>query len=168
MFPVHTSTLLFFHNRLDVASVGVPVGMHAMQVRIIPNRSSCRLSSLLGKILNVPNEGWIHGACMGHLFFVETGSELSGEISILWKEWAAERAYDLWTLSFSGAYCGYFSPDKYYLNRPLNYETGLMSWYGPNIEAYFTDLFHKLFKVLRGNLSTDFSQILMTALLHFL
>jgi hypothetical protein len=61
-----------------------------------------------------------------------------------WKAWAEAQGLDLWTLSFCSTYCGYFSPDKYYMETPLDYETGMMSWFGPNVEAYFTELFHEM------------------------
>lgn len=67
--------------------------------------------------------------------------DLSGEISADWKRWAERQGIDLWTSSFCAAYCGYLSPDKYYMVEPLGYETGFMSWCGPDAEAYFTALF---------------------------
>ncbi len=93
-------------------------------------------------------EGWIQGVRVGDVFFVALPFDFSGEISAEWKDWAADQGYDLWTTSFNSAYCGYLSPDEYYLEEPLNYETGLMSWFGPENEAYFTALFQHLFRLM--------------------
>ena len=77
--------------------------------------------------------------------------DFSGETALVWREWARERGASLWVTSFSGAYLGYLSPDKYYHEMGggghynQNYEIGQMNWFGPNQEAYVTDLFHHVF-----------------------
>ena len=88
---------------------------------------------------------------IGDLLFIGTPGDFSGEISVAWRKWAAQEKYDLWVTSFCGSYAGYISPDKYYdeiTNKEgsLAYETGLMSWCGPNQEAYFTDLMKHMVK----------------------
>jgi neutral ceramidase len=133
---------LTFRDQLDVASIGVPLGMPQFQLR--PVNTQFRVSPLLTYLANIPQGGWLHGARVGDIVFMGMPCDFSGEISIVWREWAEARNLELWTLSFSGTYCGYFSPDKYYNEEPLDYETKEMSWYGPNIEAYFTDLFHHM------------------------
>lgn len=137
---------LEFQTELDVASIGVPLGMPSMQMR--PVNKSFRLSPLASGILGLPKEGWMQGVRIGNLLFMGMPCDFSGEISNDWKAWAEDRDYDLWNLSFCAAYCGYFSPDRYYDEEPLGYETGMMSWFGPNIEAYFTALFHKFVEEL--------------------
>jgi neutral ceramidase len=141
---------LQFSSNLDVASIGIPLGMPSMQMRPFENSPGWRLSPLAASFAGVPNEGWMQGVRVGSLLFMAMPCDFGGEISIKWKAWAQERGHDLWTLSFCGAYCGYFSPDSVYNELPLNYETGLMSWYGPNVEAYFTALFHHFTAALTG------------------
>ncbi len=135
---------LEFRDFLDIAAIGVPVGMPEFQVRPIESNVDWRISPLLAGFLGLKREGWIHGVRIGDLFFVGMPFDFSGEASVEWKQWAARQGLDLWTLSFCSTYCGYFSPDRYYLETPLNYETGGMSWFGPNVEAYYTELFHEL------------------------
>ena len=127
----------------DVQSVGLPLEMPSMQMR--PVSTKWRLSPLVRYIANVRAEGWLQGVRVGDTFFVGLPFDFSGEVSVDWKDWAASRGFDLWTTSFNSAYCGYLSPDKYYLEEPLDYETGFMSWFGPNMEAYFTGLFQHMF-----------------------
>lgn len=135
---------LTFSNHLDIATAGVPIGMPPFQLRPSDENTNWRLSPIITGILGLQREGWIHGVRVGKLFFVGMPCDFSGEISLEWKAWAQTQGLDLWTLSFCSTYCGYFSPDKYYLQTPLGYETGMMSWFGPNVEAYFTDLFHEM------------------------
>lgn len=137
-----TPDKLTFRDRLDVAAIGVPLGMPQLQLR--PVNTKFRVSPLVRYLANIPEGGWLHGARVGDIVFMGMPCDFSGEISVEWRAWARARNLELWTLSFSGTYCGYFSPDKYYNQEPLDYETKEMSWYGPNIEAYFTDLFQHM------------------------
>lgn len=133
---------LQFRDRLDVASVGISVGMPPAQIRVASTK--WRLSPHALSLAGVPAGGWLHGVRVGDALFMGMPCDFSGEISVVWRNWAVEHKIELWTLSFCAAYCGYFSPDRYYMDEPLDYETGAMSWYGPNIEAYFTDLFQHM------------------------
>jgi len=140
---LENSADLEFHTHLDIASAGAEIGMPSMQMRPFATKSKWRVSPLLGKVFGVPPLGWVHAVRVGDLMFIGTPFDFSGETSKEWKEWAARRNITLWPTSFSAAYCGYLSPDRYYWEEPLNYETGLMSWFGPNMEAYFTALLHR-------------------------
>jgi hypothetical protein len=142
------ATELKFETNLDIASVGIPLGMPPLQMRPFPNSTRWRLSPFLVNFLGFPIGGWIHGAKVGSLLFMGMPCDFSGEISVDWRAWAAERHAELWTLSFCSTYCGYFSPDRYYLQTPLGYEVGMMNWYGPDTEAYFTALFHDIFNAM--------------------
>lgn len=138
------SEALDFETHIDIAGVGVRTGMPALQIR--PVSPNWRVSPILTRLMfrPFPTDGWIHGVRAGERFFVGLPCDFSGEISVEWKAWADARGIELWTLSFCGTYCGYFSPDEYYDVEPLNYETGLMNWFGPDTEAYFTDLFQHM------------------------
>jgi hypothetical protein len=87
---------------------------------------------------------------VGKVTLVGVPGDFSGEFSIQLRAWARERGVDLWPLSFNADYVGYISPDAYYAAGPregggdLGYETGVMSWCGPNQEAYFTGLMKHL------------------------
>lgn len=137
---------LEFHDHLDVASVGVSIGMPPVQVR--PVSTKWRLSPNALSLAGVPAGGWIHGVRIGNTLFMGMPCDFSGEISNTWRRWALDNHIELWTLSFCSTYCGYFSPDRYYNVEPLGYETNAMSWYGPNVEAYFTDLYHHVAQAL--------------------
>ncbi len=139
---------LTFESNPDIVSLGVPLGMPPFQMRPLEKNPGLRVSPFVAKIFGVPPEGWIQGVRVGKLLFVGVPFDLSGEISIEWKQWAKRRDLDAWPTGFCAAYCGYLSPDKYYNVTPLGYETALMSWFGPNNEAYFTALVHHVAEAL--------------------
>jgi hypothetical protein len=141
-----SSAGLPFSDHLDIASVGTAVGMASLQLR--PVSAKWRLSPLIGKVFGVPPIGWVHAVRIGQTVLIGMPFDFSSEVSRDWKAWASTQGYNAWPTSFSAAYCGYLSPDKYYLEEPLDYETGLMSWFGPNMEAYFTELFHHAVEVI--------------------
>lgn len=130
-----------YGSRVDVAAFGLPIGMPPIQIR--PVNADFRVSPWLARRIGLDRKGWLHFLRLNHVLFVGLPFDFSGETSLEWKDWARERDLDLWPTSFSGHYCGYLSPDRYYLDEPLGYETGEMNWYGPNLEAYMTDLFHR-------------------------
>jgi len=114
-----------------------------------PSSPKWRLSPVLSKVLGAPKAGWIQGVRIDTLVLIGVPFDFSGEVSLAWRAWAAPKGFEVWTTSFCAAYCGYLSPDKYYLevnpkDGRLDYETGLMSWFGPNAEAYFTALFQQI------------------------
>lgn len=134
-----------FETRVDIVSVGVPVLLPPMQLRL---NTSWRVSPFLLRLLGLNNKGWIQGVRVGNLLLIGTPSDFSGEISAELKSWARTQNYDLWILSFCGDYVGYISPDEYYLDTDVDgslpYETGLMSWCGPHTAAYFTTLIKQM------------------------
>jgi hypothetical protein len=131
-----------FKTNLDIASVGVPIGMPAAQMR--PMGPGFRVSPMFAKLAGIIPEGWIQGIRVGDILFVGLPYDTSGEMARQWREEMAPKGWDLWVHGFSGAYCGYLSPDKYYYEvdkkGSLGYENGFMSWFGPNAEAYMRTL----------------------------
>ena len=131
-----------FKTNLDIASVGVPVGMPPAQMR--PMGPGFRVSPMFAKLAGIIPEGWVQGIRIGDILFVGLPYDTSGELARQWREEMAPKGWDLWVHGFSSAYCGYLSPDKYYYEVDkkghLGYENGFMSWFGPNAEAYMRTL----------------------------
>ncbi len=140
---------LKFEEHVGVASLECFYAPPPAQVRMFSPK--WRLSPLAFKLLGVPTTGRLQAARIGSMFLIGMPYDLSGEISMDWQQWAREHGTDLWVTSFSGAYLGYLSPDKYYqevgedLHYNQNYEIGQMNWFGPNQEAYATELFRHVF-----------------------
>ncbi len=131
-----------FKTNLDIASVGIPIGMPPAQMR--PLGPGFRVSPMFAKLAGILPEGWVQGIRIGDILFVGLPYDTSGEMARQWREEMAPKGWDLWVHGFSGAYCGYLSPDKYYYevdkDGHLGYENGFMSWFGPNAEAYMRTL----------------------------
>ena len=141
-----------FEDRLDIVSLDAAYTPPPAQARLFsPN---WRLSPFAFNLLGVPKIGRLQAARIGTLFLIGMPYDFSGETSLVWQAWAKERGFDLWVTSFSGAYLGYLSPDRYYgeigdgLHYNQNYEIGEMNWFGPNQESYVTDLFQHAFACL--------------------
>lgn len=143
---------LSLEDRIDIASLESEYSPPPAQVRLFSPK--WRLSPFMFRLLGVPTTGRLQAARVGSMFLIGMPYDFSGETSAVWQQWARERGTDLWVTSFSGAYLGYLSPDKYYheigegLHYNQNYEIGQMNWFGPDQEAYVTDLFHKAFERL--------------------
>ena len=143
MILKQTEKGLCFQDHVPVASIGAPIELPPFQLRF--GLAGWRTSPVLARILGIPRNAWLQAVQMGDLLLIGTPGDFSGEISVAWHEWAAKKNYDLWVTDFCGSYAGYISPDKYYdeiTNKKgsLAYETGLMSWCGPNQEAFFSAL----------------------------
>lgn len=144
---------LKFENVLDVASFSSHFGMPPFQMR--PMSPNWRVSPVFCRLFSgLPPVGRMQMAKIGPMMFVGMPYDFSGETARDWRLFAADKGVNLWVSSHSGAYLGYLSPDKYYNvtepNGSMDYETGLMGWFGPNTEAYMADLFHHGFDKLSG------------------
>lgn len=143
---------LEMEDHLVAASLDAWYDPPPAQVRILSPR--WRLSPWAFHLLGVPKTGRLQAARIGSLFLIGMPYDFSGETSREWQAWAAEQGASLWVTGFSGAYLGYLSPDKYYhemgegFSYNQNYEIGQMNWFGPNQEAYVTDLFQHAFHAL--------------------
>ncbi|MBC8470112.1 MAG: neutral/alkaline non-lysosomal ceramidase N-terminal domain-containing protein [Planctomycetes bacterium] len=130
-----------FKNKVDVASIGLPVQLPPFQLRLSKN---WRVSKFLFPILGIDDDGWMHALRIGDIVLVGTPADYCGEISIDLKSRTQNRIDDLWVLSFNGDYVGYISPDRYYYDKDekggYGYERGVMSWIGPDQEAFTVSL----------------------------
>lgn len=134
-------------DKADVAALVSRFGTPPLQAR--PVSASWRLSPFMSAVFGVLPEGRMQMARIGDLVLCGMPYDFSGEVSVRWRDLAREHGYSLWVTSHSGAYLGYLSPDSYYwdlgpaYSYDHNYEVGLMNWFGPNQEAYMTDLFSR-------------------------
>ncbi len=130
-----------FEDEVDVASIGVPIELPRCDVRLTTH---LRMSRCMLALLGVDCDGWMQAVRIGDVALVGTPADYCGEISVDLKARAQNQSVDLWVLSFNGDYAGYVSPDKYYYDLDegggYGYERGLMSWLGPDQEAFTVSL----------------------------
>jgi len=143
-----------FRDTVSLRSLGVSFLVPPLQLRFAPG---WRLSPLFLRIAGIRRRAWMSAVAIDELLLVGLPCDLSGEIAAGWREEAAASGIELVPLSFSGAYVGYVSPDAYYddvyeAGEPgrLAYETAVMSWCGPDQEAFFTSLFSTARRTLYG------------------
>ncbi|MBW7866079.1 MAG: hypothetical protein GX580_12545 [Candidatus Hydrogenedens sp.] len=142
----------------DVACVSVPVDLPPLQMRLWSEK--WRLSPLSRLITGIRTNGWMSAVRVGDAVFVNAPGDFSGEIAADWRKWAGGRGIDLWVSGFSGEYIGYISPDRYYgelrdSKGGIAYETGQLSWAGPHMEAFFTDLMRRMVGAVSGQASVQ-------------
>ena len=138
-----------FKDKVDVASIGLPVQLPSFQLRL---SKKWRVSKFLFPILGIDDDGWMHAVRIGDIVLVGTPADYCGEISIDLKSRTQNHAADLWVLGFNGDYVGYISPDRYYYDKDekggYGYERGVMSWIGPDQEAFTVSLITHLIDAL--------------------
>ncbi|MCK5068799.1 MAG: hypothetical protein KAR16_15220, partial [Bacteroidales bacterium] len=106
-----------------------------------------RLNPALGGKLFPPiGDVYIQAARIGDLIWVTTPSDFSGELAIDYKSAMNNEGYRALVTSFNGAYVGYIIPGKYY--HLDEYESRLMSWYGPNMGPYTHEMIRRMMEKL--------------------
>jgi len=106
-----------------------------------------RLNPALGGKLFPPiGDVYIQAAKIGDLIWVTTPSDFSGEMAIDYKSAMNNKGYRALVTSFNGAYVGYIIPGKYY--HLDEYESRLMSWYGPNMGPYTHEMIRRMIEKL--------------------
>jgi hypothetical protein len=156
-----SSANLESRRALDVASIGIPIEMPPPAWRVVGRLSlglfgpDWGMNPFVMRALGVSNAGWMSAVRLGDVVLVNVPGDLSGEISVVWKQWAAGQRINLWNSGFSGEYAGYISPDKYFdevydkdSKGELAYETGFMSLAGPHQEAFFSALMQRMVRDL--------------------
>ena len=99
-----------------------------------------------GKLFPPSGEVCLQAAKIGDLIWVSTPSDFSGEMAIDYKNAMNKEGYRTLVTSFNGAYVGYIISGKYYhLNE---YESRLMSWYGPNMGPYTNEMIRRMMNKL--------------------
>ena len=138
-----------FKDRVDVASIGFSIELPPFQLRL---NERWRVSKYLFSILGIDTDGWMHAVRIGDMVLVGMPGDYCGEISKDLKSRMQEKVGDLWVLGFNGDYVGYISPDKYYYDKDedggYGYERGVMSWIGPDQEAFTVSLITHMIEAL--------------------
>jgi len=130
-------------RRITLRGLRVPLFPGTLQLRISQN---FRLTSWLGRWLLKPGKAWLNGVLLDSLVILSAPADWSGELTNVLRRTADSLGLKLTVTSFNGGYIGYVVPDKYYsLNE---YETRLMSFYGPHTATYLMDIFRRILRTL--------------------
>lgn len=117
----------------------IPVDLARMQVRL--TQKIC-LAPWLAKRLLHPYQTFLQVISLNDFIIIGCPGEYSGELALRVKETARQAGKQATVTSFNGCYIGYLTPSEYYsLNE---YETKLMSWFGPFTGDYLTGLMQQI------------------------
>jgi len=99
-----------------------------------------------GKLFPPMGDAYLQAAKIGDLVWISTPADFSGEMARVYKNEVDKEEYRALVTSFNGAYLGYIIPGKYYhLNE---YESRLMSWYGPNMGPYSHEMIRRMMHII--------------------
>ncbi len=102
-----------------------------------------RLNPYLAKKLFPPvGDVCVQAARIDGLIWATAPADFSGETAIVYKNAMYKKGYKAIVTSFNGAYVGYVIPMRYY--HMDEYETRLMSWFGPYMGPYMNEMIRRM------------------------
>ena len=127
-------------DSISLASLHLRINLPELHIRVTDN---LRLKPAVGKKLFPPmGDVYLQTAKIGDVIWSTTPCDFSGEIAITLRNAMNNLGYKSLITSFNGSYVGYIIPEKYYhLNE---YESRLMSWFGPYMGPYTTEILHRM------------------------
>lgn len=127
-------------NIITFGTLGVEVSLPPLHARLT---DSLRLRPWLAqRLLPVGNTTFLQAFRLDQSVWVSTPCDFSGELALEIKDFCRARGFNAVITSFNGDYIGYVVPSRYYhLN---GYEPRVMSFFGPNVPAYFNELIRTL------------------------
>jgi hypothetical protein len=131
-------------DNIGLASISLQMDMPEYHIRV---SDGLRFNPVIGgKLFPPAGNVYIQAARIGDLMWATAPCDFSGEMVIPYKNAMGREAYRALVTSFNGAYVGYIIPDKYYhLNE---YESRLMSWYGPSMGPYTDEMIRRMMRKL--------------------
>ncbi len=132
-----------FRSQASLRTFRIPVDLARMQVRL--TQKIC-LAPWLAKKLIRPYDSYLQVIALDDFVVIGSTGEFSGELALDVKAEAEKLGKKVTVASFNGCYIGYLTPSQYY-SMP-EYETKLMSWFGPYTGDYLADLMKQIIRYL--------------------
>ncbi len=129
----------FNSNQAVLKVLRVPVTKPRLQIKI--NNDIC-LAPWFAKRFFKPYDAYLQFIVLNDFIMIGSPGEFSGELALEVKQYAAQHGKTATVTSFNGCYMGYVTPSKYY--HLDEYETKLMSWYGPWSGDYLAELMKQM------------------------
>ncbi len=135
---------LTFTNRVALGMIGVDVELPPENVRLT---DGWRLRPWVARrFLPVRRSTFLQALRLQNTIWVSTPCDFSGELALGIKDAFRSSGWRTVITSFNGDYIGYVVCSRYYhLN---GYEPRVMSFFGPNIPDYFSEVIRRLVTVL--------------------
>jgi hypothetical protein len=123
-------------NQVSFGLLGLEVALPPLNVRL---SDGLRLRPwLAARLLPVTGQTYLQGLRLDDSLWFSTPCDFSGELALGVKDFLRPRGYHAVITSFNGDYIGYVILPRYY--HMNGYEPRLMSFFGPNVPDYLTDL----------------------------
>jgi hypothetical protein len=123
-------------NQVAFSLLGLDVALPPLNVRL---SDGLRLRPwLAARLLPVTGHSYLQGFRLDDSLWFSTPCDFSGELALGVKDFLRPRGYHAVVTSFNGDYIGYVILPRYY--HMNGYEPRLMSFFGPNVPDYLTDL----------------------------
>ncbi len=127
-------------NDIGLAYITLKLDLPEFHVRV---SDGIRLNPYLAKKLFPPvGDVYVQAARIDGLIWATAPADFSGETTILYKNAMYKKGYKAIVTSFNGAYVGYVLPMRYY--HMDEYETRLMSWFGPYMGPYTNEMIRRM------------------------
>ncbi len=131
-------------DSIGLAAISLRMDLPEYHIRV---SDGLRLNPVIGgKLFPPAGDVYIQAARIGDLIWATTPCDFSGEMAINYKNAMNKEGYRALVTSFNGAYVGYIIPGKYY--HLDEYESRLMSWYGPNMGPYTNEMIRRMLQKL--------------------
>jgi hypothetical protein len=131
-------------DSIGLASISLQMGMPEYHIRV---SDGIRLNPVIGgKLFPPAGDVYLQAARIGDLMWATAPCDFSGEMAVRYKNAMSKEGYRALVTSFNGTYVGYIIPGKYY--HLDEYESRLMSWYGPNMGPYTDEMFMRMLRKL--------------------
>ncbi|MDZ7262362.1 MAG: neutral/alkaline non-lysosomal ceramidase N-terminal domain-containing protein [candidate division KSB1 bacterium] len=141
-------TQLRLGQSFPLLAMGLVVELPQPHIRIT---DGWRLAPFLTKKLLKEKNTYLQLITLGKTFIIGTPGDFSGELASELKDYAYRKGYRAILTSFNGSYVGYILPSKYY--HLDNYESRLMSFYGPTMGDYIPDVIRRMMDVAMKKMS---------------
>ena len=127
-------------NRTTLATLGCEVDLPELHTRLT---DEWRLRpGLARRLLPVRPTTFLQAIRFGNRTWISTPCDFSGELARELKDFVRMRGGDTIVTSFNGDYLGYVIPARYY--HLGGYEPRTMSFFGPDLPDYFTEVIRHL------------------------
>jgi hypothetical protein len=123
-------------DSIEFSFLSLGMDMPELHIRVT---DGLRLKPAIGRKLFPPmGDVYFQVARIGDLVWITAPGDFSGEMAVAYKGAMQKEGLKALVTSFNGAYTGYIVPGKYY--HMNEYESRLMSWYGPNMGPYSDEI----------------------------
>ena len=133
--------------KFPILSFGLVIDLPEPHVRI---SDGWRLTPWISDYLIKEHDSYLQLVAIGKTLMIGTPCDFSGELAAQLKDFAFRKGYRLIVCSFNGSYLGYIIPSKYY--HYVEYESRLMSFYGPTMGDYIPDLMRRMIEIAIRNI----------------